>query len=130
MQTFARAAMIAAMFVATSAIAQQTADESADQETQQKVSNRPLRGTIIGTNIEAKTLTVQVKKGSELADIVVETGAATQITIDQTQATFVDLRKGMKVVVLPDVGMATKVTATRVKQPPKRTEGKKPASQG
>ena len=90
-----------------------------------------VRGDVLSVDIEAKTLTVQAKKGSELISVVVETDPQTQFVLNDKAATLVDLRAGMKVTVLPDVGIATKVTAKSVKQPPKLTAGKsRPGERG
>lgn len=135
MLRFDRAAMVAALLIGVSALAQEASGPKQPAESpgaQKKPSNRTLRGDIQAVDIEAKTLTVQVKKGDELTTVVVETDPRTQFTLDQKKATLVDLRAGMKVIVLPDVGVAAKVNATSAKNQPKRTVGKNagPAEEG
>jgi hypothetical protein len=130
---FDRVAMVAALLIGVSALAQDapgSRQPAGSPSAQKKPSNRPLRGDIQSVDIEAKTLTVQAKKGGELVTVVVETDPQTQFTLDQKKITLVDLRAGMKVVVLPDVGVAAKVTATSAKYQPKRTAGKNASPDG
>lgn len=130
---FDRVAMVAALLIGVSALAQDAPGSKQPAESpsaQKKPSNRPLRGDIQSVDIEAKTLTVQAKKGGELITVVVETDPQTQFTLDQKKVTLVDLRAGMKVIVLPDVGVAAKVSATSAKNQPKRTVGKNASPAG
>lgn len=121
-------AMIAALTVGVSAWAQTASDaggpaNSGSTAAEKKASNRLLRGDVEAVDIEAKTLTVKAKKGAETVSVVVETDAQTQFVVNNAAATLVDIRKGMTVTVLPDVGVATKITAKAAKPAPKRTPG-------
>lgn len=121
-------AMIAALTVSGAALAQSAPDAGTPANPgsaapEKKTSSRLLRGEVEAVDIEAKTLTVKAKKGGEVVDVVVETDAQTQFIVKGAKATLVDIRKGMSVTVMPDVGIATKVTATVPKAAPKRTRG-------
>ena len=130
-------AMIAALTVGVAALAQRApgggagagagagaAGSAGSTEPEKKASSRLLRGDIEAVDIENKTVTVKAKKGGEMVTVVVETDAKTQFVVNDKPGTLVDLRRGMVVTVIPDVGMATKVTAkTAPKQTPRRTPG-------
>jgi hypothetical protein len=119
-------AMLAALTVSVAALAQ-TASNAGGQATpaapapEKKASSRLLRGEIETVDLEAKSLTVKVVKAGEATKV--ETDASTQFIVNGKAATLADIRRGMSVTILPDVGTATKVTAKTAKQPPKRTTG-------
>ncbi|GEM_PF-7088540 len=121
-------AMIAALMVSGAALAQTASDAGTPANPgsaapEKKTSSRLLRGEVTAVDIEAKTLTVKAKKGGETVSVVVETDSQTQFIVKGATATLVDVRKGMSVAIMPDVGIATKVTATAPKAAPKRTTG-------
>ena len=128
MRKLVQVAMIAALTVGVAAVAQNVSGtggpaDSGSTAPEKKTSGRSLRGDVESVDIEAKTLTVKAKKGAETVSVVVETNAQTQFVVNNATGTLVDIRKGMSVTVLPDVGIATKVTAKAAKPAPRRTPG-------
>lgn len=129
MTKFVHVAMIAVLAIGGVALAQDAADaggsaNAGSNAPEKKASGRLLRGDVEAVDIAAKTLTVKVKKGAETVSVVVETDAKTQFVVNNATGTLVDIRKGMSVTVLPDAGVATKVTAKAApKSTPKRTAG-------
>ena len=79
-----------------------------------EVKPATLRGTVVkveGTKVVVKTVTDK--------EVTVATDEKTVVTIDGKKATVAELKAGMKVVVTPAEGTATKIEAT---SPPKALE--------
>jgi hypothetical protein len=76
-----------------------------------------VRGVVASIDADKKTVTVTAKqKDGTTKDVVVETDDNTKVTVDGKDATFADLKAGMKVTVTPAEGKATKVEAKPAKE--------------
>jgi hypothetical protein len=100
--------------MAMSAVAAESKAKKGDSATtrpSQRETVKSVRGEIASVDIEAKTITVEVKRKQEIESVVVTTDPNTEYLLDSEVVSIVDLRPGMRVSFQPESGVATRVSA-------------------